>query len=224
MKISIIIPCYNERTTITQLLRKVQNSGFSNLEVIVIDDASEDGTTELLCGPLAGDINCLILHESNRGKGTALRSGLNVATGDIIVIQDADLEYDPCDYQKMLDPIINDEADVVYGSRFANPTNTFPILSICFNKSISFITRKISGWPVTDVCTGYKAIKREPLKRIDITESGFAVDVELTVKLAADKNIRYHEVAINYHPRKIVDGKKIRWWHGFSLLRAVIIS
>lgn len=208
MRVSIIIPCYNERDTIAQVINRVYAAGIENMEVIVVDDGSDDGTRQQLMRSLRGYPYELIVHEKNRGKGAAVRSGIDHASGDVIIIQDADLEYDPQDYSRLLDPIYNDKADVVYGSRFLSGAYAGQFHYRLFNRLSTWILKRLSGLPVTDVLTGYKVLRAPVARALDLREPRFGVDVEITVKVVNSTAVRFHEVAIGYRPRRRNEGKK----------------
>jgi glycosyltransferase involved in cell wall biosynthesis len=210
MKLSIIIPCYNEVHTVEKLLKKVSICPYDNKEVIVVDDASTDGTKELLQGDLNNLVTSLICHEFNQGKGSALRTGFKSATGDIIIVQDADLEYDPADIPKVVAPIINNQAKVVYGSRFLaeSKSTTLSGLQRCANQFLTWLTDLITGLKLTDMETCYKAFKADVIKSIQLKENQFGFEPEVTVKVA-NKGIGIIEVPISYTARDQHAGKKI---------------
>ncbi len=218
-KVSIIIPVYNEKETIKQLLEKVQNASFSGLEkeIILVDDASCDGTSDLL-KELSKNYKVLY-HEKNKGKGAAIRTALKEATGDFVVIQDADLEYSPDDYDNLLPYLINDEADVVYGSRFLNVENSknFMLKNKLANKFLTIITNILFATSITDMETCYKAFKREFIENINIKSDRFDFEPEITAKVIKNK-ARLKEVPISYMGRTKEEGKKISWKDGFMAI------
>ena len=216
MKISVIIPCYNEENTIIQLLEKVniQKQNF-NLEIIISDDGSKDQTTKLL-EKNKKLFDKLILGEKNRGKGAALSKAIEHSTGDIIIFQDADLEYDPEDYKKLVEPFIKNEADVVYGSRFMG-SSAHRLIYYSHRIANFFITSLVNIFTninFTDVETGYKVLRRSILEKITIKENSFGVEIELTMKIAK-MNIKIFEVGISYNGRSYQEGKKITIKDGF---------
>ena len=216
MKISVIIPCYNEEHTIIQLLEKVkiQRENF-NLEIIVSDDGSKDQTTKLLENN-KNLFDKLILGEKNKGKGAALSKAIEHSTGNIIIFQDADLEYDPEDYKKLVEPFIKNEADVVYGSRFMG-SSAHRLIYYSHRIANFFITNLVNIFTninFTDVETGYKVFRRSVLEKITLKENSFGVEIELTMKIAK-LNAKIFEVGISYNGRSYQEGKKITIKDGF---------
>lgn len=209
MKLTVIIPAYNEINTIEEILRRVQAMELAD-EILVVDDGSKDGTRELLqemdgSGPLR-----LILHEINRGKGAAVTTGIKHATGDILLIQDADLEYDPRDYPKLLQPIQENLADVVYGSRFlGGPRRPTMFWHMVANKILTLLTNLLYNNILTDMETGYKAFRREVVDGMDIKAQSFDFEPEFTAKIMK-KKARIVEVPISFYPRDYSEGKKIK--------------
>ena len=222
-KVSIIIPVYNEKDTIKELLEKVKFAKFSDLEkeIIIVDDCSNDGTTDVL-RELRKDYKVLF-HEKNQGKGAAIRTAVKEATGDFVVIQDADLEYLPDDYDKLLPLLINDEADVVYGSRFKNQANlkNFILKNKIANKFLTLLTNILYGAEITDMETCYKAFKRELIQSITIKSNRFDFEPEITAKIMK-KKIRLKEVPISYFGRGHEEGKKINWKDGIHAILTLI--
>ena len=223
MKVSIIIPCYNEQSTIKEIINKINSQSNIEKEIIVIDDFSNDKTREILEKDLKNNIHKIILNERNYGKGYSIKKGIESASGDCIIIQDADLEYDPSDYKKLLDPIINDVADVVYGSRFIG-TSERRVLYFWHtigNKLLTLLSNIFSNLNLTDMEVGYKVFKSNVLKEINLVENRFGFEPEVTAKIAK-KNIRIYEVGISYFGRKYSEGKKITWKDGFSAIRCIV--
>lgn len=217
MTLSIIIPCYNEKRTLETLLSRVlaSDTGSINKEIILIDDRSTDGTTKLVKTLAATQKHIALFHEKNMGKGASIRTGLAHATGDFIIIQDADLEYDPDEYLKLLQPLINDHADVVFGSRFMH-TNNHPVLRLWHmigNKCITYVSNICTGLSITDVETCYKVFRKDIIKPITLVENRFGFEIEITAKLARMR-CRIYEVSISYQGRTWTEGKKIGWKDG----------
>ena len=224
MKLSIIIPCYNEQSTIKEIINKVNSQSNIDKEIIVVDDNSQDKTREILQNELKNDVNKIILNDKNYGKGYSIKKGIEVASGDCILIQDADLEYDPSDYSKLLNPIINNVADVVYGSRFigSNEKRVLYFWHSVGNKFLTILSNMFSNLNLTDMEVGYKVFRSSVLKDIQLEENRFGFEPEITAKIAK-KNIRIYEVGISYFGRKYSDGKKITWKDGFSALRCIVL-
>ena len=222
-KVSIIIPVFNEKDTFRQLLEKVEQANFSGLEkeIIMVDDCSTDGTTEIL-KELSQSYKVLF-HEKNQGKGAAIRTAVKEATGDFVVIQDADLEYLPDDYDKLLPLLINNEADVVYGSRFKNEENSknFILKNKIANKFLTLLTNILYGAEITDMETCYKAFKREFIQGITIKYNRFDFEPEITAKVMK-KKARLKEVPISYFGRGHDEGKKINWKDGIHAILSLI--
>ncbi len=224
--LSIVIPVFNEKDTLLKLLKAVEFSPVKmEKEIIIIDDFSTDGTREILKNLQKNSKHKIHFHEANRGKGKALQTGFNLATGKIIITQDADLEYDPNDYQKIIDPILLGLADVSYGSRFKNITGDSKILKTHYMGNI-FLTKfsnLLSGLKLTDMETGYKAFSRNALEKIlpELESERFGIEPELTARIAKMK-LRLWEVPISYRARSKNEGKKMRWRDGFPALWAII--
>ena len=222
MKLSIIIPCFNEEKTIKQILGRIKNQNEFEKEIIVIDDFSTDSTRTILENDLKDEINLLILNSKNYGKGYSIREGIDKSTGDIILIQDADLEYDPNDYGKLINPIKKDVADVVYGSRFlgGGETRVLYFWHTVGNKFLTLLSNMFSNLNLTDMEVGYKVFKADVLKDLKLEENRFGFEPEITAKIAK-KNLRIFEVSISYFGRKYNEGKKITWKDGFSAIRCI---
>ena len=223
VKISIVIPCYNESQTIKEIIHKIIKFQDYEKEIIIIDDGSSDGTQLILKNDLINLINILILNEKNYGKGYSVRKGIQAATGDIILIQDADLEYDPSDYVKLIKPIINGDADVVYGSRFIGSEEK-RVLNYWHKVANNFLTtlsNMCTNINLTDMEVGYKVFKSQLIKDIDLKENRFGFEPEITAKIAK-KKLRIFEVGIKYFGRNYAQGKKIGWKDGFSAVRCII--
>jgi glycosyltransferase involved in cell wall biosynthesis len=223
MILSIVIPCFNESKTIDELLSRVESCPHQPKEIIVVDDRSTDGTRELLNKRPARDSERIIFHETNQGKGAALRTGFAAATGDIIIIQDSDLEYDPSEIPRIIQPIIADQADVVYGSRFAG-AGAHRVLFFWHrigNGILTLVSNMLSDLNLTDMETGYKAFRASILKTIEIKEARFGFEPEITAKVAKIPNIRIYEIGISYYGRNYAEGKKIGWKDGVRALYCI---
>ena len=223
-KLSVIIPAYNENQTIEVLLQSVlSNPSKIELEIIVVDDFSTDGTRELLQKKLSKYVTKLCLHERNQGKGAAIRTGILAASGTIILIQDADLEYDPNQYPKLLQPILDGRADVVYGSRFLSegPRRVLYFWHKVGNNLLTLFSNLLTNLALTDMETCYKVFKSSVIKDIRIQENRFGFEPEITAKIAK-KKVRVYEVGISYSGRTYLEGKKIGWKDGFRALYCII--
>jgi len=222
MKLSIVIPCYNEVDTIERIIEAVRNSPYPDKEIIVVDDCSGDGTREKLQS-MAERIDRLVLQDVNRGKGAALRSGFAVATGDVVIVQDADLEYDPKEYPRLLLPIIEGRADVVYGSRFmgADAHRVLYFWHRVGNGFLTLLSNMFTNLNLTDMETCYKAFRRELIQGIEIEEDRFGFEPEITAKLAK-KGSRIYEVGISYYGRTYEEGKKIGYKDGFRAIYCIL--
>ena len=223
MKVSIIIPCYNELNTIKAIIDAVRKLHYDNKEIILIDDFSSDGTRELIKKSIETKVDKVIYHNKNIGKGAAVRSGLKEATGDIVVIQDADIEYNPEEILKVIEPILKGKADVVYGSRFvgAAPHRVLFFWHLLGNKLLTTLSNMFTNITLTDMETCYKAFKREIIQSITIEENRFGFEPEITAKVAK-MNCRIYEVGISYYGRTYEEGKKAVWKDGISALRCII--
>lgn len=223
MKLSIIIPCFNEVNTIKQALEAVINSPYEHKEIILVDDFSTDGTRALLNNELSKYIDQLIFHEHNKGKGAALRTGISHATGDIVIIQDADLEYDPNEYADLVEPILQNKADVVYGSRFlgGQPHRVLYFWHSLGNGFLTYLSNMFTNLNLTDMETCYKVFRREIIQSIKIEEDRFGFEPEVTAKIAKIK-CRIYEVGISYYGRTYDEGKKIGWKDGVRAIYCII--
>ena len=219
-KLSIIIPVYNEKDTILEILKRVENVDLSlEKEIIIIDDGSVDGTKEIL-KKLEGQYK-ILYHSKNQGKGAVLRTGFKQANGDFTLIQDADLEYDPKEYHQLLKPLIQNKADIVYGSRNLKDNPRFKKSYYWGVLFISWLTNILYGSNLTDVYTCYKVFKTPILKEMDLESNGFEFEEEITIK-ALKKKLRILEIPINYSPRSLKEGKKIKWWDGVKAIWAML--
>jgi glycosyltransferase involved in cell wall biosynthesis len=223
--ISIIIPCFNEKDSIRVIVEKVHKimkSMNKKYEIVIVDDGSYDGTREIL-NRLNG---CRVFyHQQNRGKGACIHTALSYVKGDIIIIQDADFEYNPDDYPKLLRPIFENKADVVYGSRFLRQNNFKYKINYIANKFMTFLLNKLNNVSFSDIHTGYKIFKKDVISDIDMERYDFAFDPELTVKMAKKINkgkIKFTEVAISYCPRTYKEGKKIKWKDGIKAIWVIL--
>ena len=228
-KLSIIIPCYNEKSTINFILKKINESlktyQILNYEIIIVDDCSNDGTKELLNNLIHEEKTNIYFHEKNLGKGAAIQTALKYISGDIIIIQDADLEYDPYDYNKLLIPFFETNADVVYGSRFLGGGKYVRIhffWHYLANKILTFICNLFINLNLTDMETGYKVFRSSVLKNISLKEKTFAFEPEITIKLSK-KKCKFYEVPITYNGRSYEDGKKIGLKDAFIALKAIFL-
>ena len=220
MKLSVVIPVYNEKETINEILKRVQSVA-QDKEIIVVDDRSTDGTTELL-SQISDDNITVLFHPVNRGKGAALRTGFECVTGDIVIIQDADLEYDPSEYGRLIEPILDGRADVVYGSRFTGgPQRVLFFWHYVGNKFLTLLSNMFTNVNLSDMETCYKVFRAHLLEKITIKSNRFGFEPEITAKFAKLK-CRIYEVPISYSGRNYEEGKKITWTDGFAALFHII--
>jgi glycosyltransferase involved in cell wall biosynthesis len=223
MKLSIVIPCYNERNTIRTIVDAVRASPVAEKEIIVVDDCSTDGTRDLLKSEIEPLVTRIIYHAVNQGKGAAVRTGFTAATGDAVIVQDADLEYDPQEYPRLLKPMLDGKADVVFGSRFmgAEAHRVVYFWHMVGNRVLTLVSNMCTNLNLTDMEAGYKMFRREIIQSIKLEEDRFGFDPEVTAKVAKLKCVVY-EVGISYHGRTYAEGKKISWRDGFRVLYAIL--
>lgn len=219
MKLSVVIPCFNEIGTIGKVVEAVKASPVQDCEIIIVDDCSTDGTRDLLSSKIEVEVDKVIYHQKNQGKGAALRTGFSAATGDIVIIQDADLEYDPQDYPIMIEPILIGKADVVFGSRFqgGRPHRVVYYWHRVGNGFLTMLSNMLTNINLTDMETCYKAFRREVIQSIKIQENRFGFEPEITAKVAK-MECRIYEVGISYYGRTYKEGKKIGWKDGFRAI------
>lgn len=223
MKLSVVIPCYNESATIRMVVDRVKEAPLDEIEIIIVDDASTDGTRELLKKEIERVVDKVIYHDANSGKGAALRSGFREVSGDIVVVQDADLEYDPDEFSILMEPILKGKADVVYGSRFtgSGPHRVLYFWHMVGNRFLTLLSNMLTNLNLTDIETCYKMFRREIIQSIIIEEDRFGFEPEITAKIAR-KGCRIYEVGISYAGRTYAEGKKIDWKDGFRAIYAIL--
>jgi len=223
MKVSIVIPCFNEANTIEYLVQAVLSAPLTNREIIIVDDYSTDSTREILRTKIDGLVDKIIYHESNQGKGAALRTGFSNVTGDVVIIQDADLEYNPHEYPELLKPILDGKADVVYGSRFHGGKEHRVIYFWHYkgNQFLTLLSNMFTNLNLTDMETCYKVFRIDILKKIKIQENRFGFEPEITAKIA-QLGCRIYEVGISYSGRTYDEGKKISWKDGLRAIWCIL--
>ena len=229
-KLSIIIPAFNEADTIHLILNKILSVTLTNnikKEVIIVDDASTDKTVDKIKKYIEDNPKQNIkyfFHKENKGKGAALKTGISKASGELLIIQDADLEYDPTEYNLLLQPVIDGFADVVYGSRFigSQQTRVLYFWHTLGNKFLTILSNMFTNLNLTDMECCYKVFKKDVIKDLEIISDGFEIEPEITAKLSRNKNIRIFEVPITINSRGYKDGKKVKWWHFFSYIYSIV--
>jgi glycosyltransferase involved in cell wall biosynthesis len=224
MKLSVVIPCFNEAPTIETIIAAVRDSSYAPKEIVVVNDCSSDGTREMLEKLKArGWIDHLVHHEVNQGKGAALRTGFQRATGDMVIVQDADLEYDPREYPRLVKPILDGKADVVYGSRFMGdePHRVLYFWHRVGNAFLTLLSNMLTNLNLTDMETCYKVFKRDVIQSIELEEDRFGFEPEITAKIAR-KGCVIYEVGIAYYGRTYDEGKKIGWRDGFRAIYCIL--
>ncbi len=223
MKLSIVMPCYNEVETLESIVKAVKNCPYQNKEIILVDDCSTDGTREKLRNNIENLVDKVLYHDRNQGKGAALRTGIKAATGDVLIVQDTDLEYDPNEIPKVIQPILDGKADVVYGSRFvgADAHRVIYYWHMVGNKFLTTLSNMFTNINLTDMETCYKAFRREIIQSVEIEEDRFGFEAEITAKVAKMK-CRIYEVGISYSGRTYAEGKKIGWKDGLWAVRCIL--
>ena len=221
--LSVVIPCYNERTTVRRIVDAVRGCGIDPLEIIVVDDCSTDGTRAVLETEIAPLVSKIVYHATNQGKGAALRTGFKHATHDFVIVQDADLEYDPQEFSALMEPLIHHQADAVFGSRFMG-SHAHRVLYFWHsvgNRFLTLASNMATNLNLTDMECCYKMFRREVIQSIAIEENRFGFEPEITAKIAK-KNLRVYEVGVSYSGRTYAEGKKIGWRDGFRAIYAIV--
>jgi glycosyltransferase involved in cell wall biosynthesis len=222
MRLSVIIPCFNERRTLPSIIERVQAATDPATEIIVVDDGSTDGSPTVLRDLASAQVK-IVRHERNQGKGAAINTGFRHASGDIVLVQDADFEYSPADYPSLLGPILSGEADVVYGSRFmgGRPHRVVFFWHMVGNRFLTLLSNVFTNINLTDMETGYKVFRRDVLEGLSIEERRFGFEPEITAKLA-QRQCRFFEVGISYYGRTYAEGKKVGWRDGFRAIYVIV--
>ena len=223
MKLSIVMPCYNEVETLESIVKAVKNCPYQNKEIILVDDCSTDGSREKLRNNIENLVDKVLYHDRNQGKGAALRTGIKAATGEVLIVQDTDLEYDPNEIPKVIQPILDGKADVVYGSRFvgAGAHRVIYYWHMIGNKLLTTLSNMFTNINLTDMETCYKAFRREIIQSVEIEEDRFGFEAEITAKVAKMK-CRIYEVGISYSGRTYAEGKKIGWKDGLWAVKCIL--
>jgi len=222
MRLSIVIPCYNECNTIKPIVMAVKSSEVQNKEIIIVDDCSVDGTKERLKNEIEPIVDKILYHDVNKGKGAALRTGFKHVSGDIVVVQDADLEYNPQEYPRLIAPIVDGKADVVYGSRFigGQERRVLYFWHMVGNRFLTLLSNAFTNLNLTDMETCYKVFRKEIIQQIHIRENRFGFEPEITAKVARMR-LRIYEIGISYSGRTYEEGKKINWKDGFRAIYCI---
>jgi glycosyltransferase involved in cell wall biosynthesis len=222
-RVSVLIPCFNEENTLEKIVDAVHATALPEIEVVVVDDGSTDATSKVIESLMDGRVDRALRHERNRGKGAALRTGLAAVTGEIVIVQDADLEYDPRDYAKLLQPILEDRADVVFGSRFVG-SDAHRVLYFwhsVLNRLLTLLSNMLTDLNLTDMEVCYKVFRRDVIQRIEIEEDRFGFEPEITAKIAK-LGCRVYEVGVSYAGRTYAEGKKIGWRDGVRAVWCIL--